>query len=107
MDQAGVPKLKTMSDLAKTIQDGDTLVVHTLKELTQCINQVCDSIAQTQNRITSIETLLEAQQLSNVSMLDKLAKVGSALISFVANFGTKKDEATTKDEVEADEVKKE
>ena len=95
-----IANIKTMSDIVDAIKQGDEDVGKALMILVENSKHLEDSIAGIAVRIASIEMFMEAQQLSNVSMFDKLAKIGMALVTFVSKFGTKKDADEAKNEVE-------
>lgn len=99
--------IESIGDIVQAIKAGDKSIENVLLELTQNLNKFCDGITGIQSRIVNIETFMEAQQLSNVTILDKLAKIGMAFVTFVAKFGTKKDVDASVDEVEENGKKKE
>jgi len=101
-----IDNVQSIADIAQAIRGGDKAIEDVLSELTQNMSKFCDNLSDIQLRIANIETSLEQLQLSSITIFDKLAKIAMALVAFVAKFGTKKDEAEARDEVDAEaEVK--
>lgn len=101
------PDVKSIADIVTAIKAGDSEFLKVASEIGEKFASLVDNMSDIQLRITNIDTSLEQIQLTNLTIFDKLAKIGMAFVTFVAKFGTKKNVDEAMDEVEAEEVKKE
>jgi len=98
-----IDNVHSIGDIIKAIKAGDSEFVKVAGDIGQKFKAIVDNMSDIQSRIANIEIFMEAQQLSNVTILDKLAKIAMSFVTFVAKFGTKKDVDEATDGAEARE----